>query len=82
MFQVKEAELEQRILELEEEKEIMRDEYEAKVKALKAASEGYAAQVKTEHDELAVEKDELEVRDFSFIYHAYVYLRTQLSRRS
>lgn len=76
MFQAKEAELEQRILELGEEKEMMRDDYEGKVKTLKAASEEYAAQVKVEYDELAIEKDELEVSNFSFIYHTYVYLCT------
>ena len=76
MFQVKEAELERRIVELEEEKEILRVEYEEKVKELKAASEEYAAQVTAEYDELAIEKEELEVSNFPFTYHAYVYLCT------
>jgi hypothetical protein len=82
MFQVEEAEFERRIVELEEEKEIMRVEYEEKVKKVKAASEEYAAQVKAEYNELVVENEELEVSNFSFTNDAYIYLCTDLSRRS
>jgi hypothetical protein len=66
MFQVKEAELEKRILELEDDKESMRGEYEERVRRLKAVSAEYGAQTKAKHDELAAaeqEKEELEVSD-------------------
>jgi hypothetical protein len=76
MFQVREAELERRTLELEDENELMRDEYEEKVRGWNAASAEYAAQVKAKHNKLAVEKEELEVSDFHFHYRAHVYLCT------
>jgi maltodextrin utilization protein YvdJ len=67
MFQVKEAELERRIQELENESQSMSIEYEERIRRLKAASAEYAAQVKAKDDELAVaeqEKEELEVSYF------------------
>jgi hypothetical protein len=76
MFQVKEAELERRVLELEDENELMRDEYEEKVRGWNAASAEYAAQVKAKHNKLAVEREELEVSDLYFHYRVHVYLCT------
>jgi hypothetical protein len=67
MFQVKEAHLERKILELEDEKESMRGEYEERVGRLKAASTEYAAHLKAEHDKRSAaeqEKEELEVKVF------------------
>jgi vacuolar-type H+-ATPase catalytic subunit A/Vma1 len=67
MFQVKEAELERRIQELENESQSMSIEYEERIRRLKAASAEYAAQAKAKDDELAVaeqEKEELEVSYF------------------
>ena len=71
MFQVKETELEGRVLELEDEEQSMRDEYERKLRRLKATTTKYAAQAKANQDELAVaqqEREELEVSDVSFKY--------------
>jgi hypothetical protein len=65
MFQMKEAELEERIQELEDEKESIMAEHEEKTRRMKATYTGYAAQIKAKNEELATargKREELEVR--------------------
>jgi hypothetical protein len=64
MFQVKEAELERRIQELENESQSISSDYEERIRRLKVAIAQYAAHVKEKDGGLAVaeqEKEELEV---------------------
>ena len=77
MFQVKEAELEGRVLELEDQKESMIGQYEEKIRRSKVLSVDYAAQVKAKHDKFAAveqEKEELEVSNYSSTCCVHIYI--------